>query len=496
MSEAPVIQAVESSGTPLLEGSAEGALYPQGAEVREQLRRILTSKIFAKSGQLRRLLRHLVETSLAGSGSALKETVLGMDVFGRGLEFDPRIDPIVRVEARRLRSRLKLYYDEEGSCDPVVIHLEPGSYLPSFHLREPGPLLESESGGALPGRTAAQNSADDECTSLCNQAMVELSKGTIERGMFARQLLQQAVEQWPKRPEPHAGLSQFFLMAGLNLIAAKTVLFAQAREAALRALELNSENATAHAVLGSLQIVQDYDFASANEYLLQAMRVEPDNLVVRNLRSNLWLMPLGFLSSAEDELSHGSSVMSVPGGLGRRFGLAQALYLQRRPKEAIAWLDRILEQNPVFPPALALLAFAYDASGQHEMLAQFQADQALIPYPLLRLWMSGCLALAADGWERTRDIVRQMEAQAQPDLTEPVLIANLLSRLQEYDRAFTWLDHAYETRALRLLFAETDPLFDPLRKDPQFPGLLSRINVAVVRDTNHGPGSYSFAAPA
>jgi len=69
-----------------------------------------------------------------------------------------------------------------------------------------------------------------------------------------------------------------------------------------------------------------------------------------------------------------------------------------------------------------------------------------------------------------------MEAQAQPDLTEPVLIANLLSRLQEY-RAFTWLDHAYETRALRLLFAGTDPLFDPIRKDPRFPGLLRRINV-------------------
>lgn len=477
MSQAPVIQAVDGFGAPLLERGADGELCPRTTEVREQLRRIVGSKVFAKSDQLRRLLRHLVETSLEGSGSTLKETVLGMEVFRRGLEFDPRIDPIVRVEARRLRTRLKAYYHQEGSLDPVVIHLEPGSYSPLFQLREPGSLAEVEPGGALPEKTASQAGADDACASLCRQAMVELSKGTIERGMFARQVLQRAVGQWPERPEPHAGISLLYLMAGFNLIAAKTALFAQAREAALRALELDPENATAHAVVGSLQIVLDYDFASANQHLLRAMRVEPDNVVLRNLRSNLWLMPLGFLSSAEEELRHGSSDMSVPGSLGRRFGLAQALYLQRRPKEAIAWLDRILEQNPVFPPALAMLAFAYDADGQNEMLARLQPDQALIPYPLLRLWISGCLTLAADGRERAREIVRQMEAQAQPDLTEPVLIANLLCRLQEYDRAFAWLDHAYKTRALRLLFAETDPLFDPLRSDPRFPSLLSSINV-------------------
>ena len=78
-----------------------------------------------------RFLRFAVEHALCGRADDLKEYVIGVEVFDRSAEYDPRVDPIVRVEARRLRSKLKAYYEGEGSGDSVVIEFLSGSYAPS-----------------------------------------------------------------------------------------------------------------------------------------------------------------------------------------------------------------------------------------------------------------------------------------------------------------------------------------------------------------------------
>jgi eukaryotic-like serine/threonine-protein kinase len=101
-------------------------------EIRDALTRVLQSGVFLRSGQLQRLLRFLVEETLAGRGERLKEYVIGVEVFGRPPSYDPRIDSLVRVEARRLRATLATYYREDGSQDPVVVELEKGTYQPWF----------------------------------------------------------------------------------------------------------------------------------------------------------------------------------------------------------------------------------------------------------------------------------------------------------------------------------------------------------------------------
>lgn len=100
--------------------------------IREQLERMLASETFAGAGRHSRLLRYLVERTLAGEGDRLKEYVLGTEVFDRTESYDPRIDSIVRVEARRLRSRLEEYYRGPGKADRVLISIPRGSYTPVF----------------------------------------------------------------------------------------------------------------------------------------------------------------------------------------------------------------------------------------------------------------------------------------------------------------------------------------------------------------------------
>jgi hypothetical protein len=101
-------------------------------QVRLQLSRILASKIFNQAERASRLLSFVVTTVLEGRPSEIKESVIAIEALSRNASFDPKTDPIVRVEAGRLRSRLLAYYESEGSQDPIIITLPKGGYVPVF----------------------------------------------------------------------------------------------------------------------------------------------------------------------------------------------------------------------------------------------------------------------------------------------------------------------------------------------------------------------------
>lgn len=101
--------------------------------------RILASRTFHQADRLKRFIAFIVEETISGRGSQLKEFLLGMEVFDKDARFDPRNDPIVRVQARRLRVRLARYYAEEGREDDVLIDLPKGGYAPVIKRHEPQP---------------------------------------------------------------------------------------------------------------------------------------------------------------------------------------------------------------------------------------------------------------------------------------------------------------------------------------------------------------------
>jgi adenylate cyclase len=108
---------------------------PTADAVHQQLHRIVKSRIFARSKELCRFLQFAVEQKLRNRSVRLKEYLIGVTVFDRGETFNPGTDPIVRVQARRLRSKLSLYYEAEGRADSVLIELPCGGYVPVFRLR-------------------------------------------------------------------------------------------------------------------------------------------------------------------------------------------------------------------------------------------------------------------------------------------------------------------------------------------------------------------------
>jgi serine/threonine-protein kinase len=123
--------------------------------IRQHLSQVLGSVAFAHVDRLKRFLRFVVEETISGRGENIKEYSIGIDVFDREGSFDPRTDPIVRVEARRLRARLARYYEEEGRYDEFRIELPKGGYTPLF--QHPAALAAQQRSGATvsEGRNSA-----------------------------------------------------------------------------------------------------------------------------------------------------------------------------------------------------------------------------------------------------------------------------------------------------------------------------------------------------
>jgi adenylate cyclase len=104
-------------------------------EIREACTRVVASPAFRASPQLSAFLRFVVEATLSGQSERIKGYTIAVEALGRDADFDPQTDPIVRVEAGRLRRALERYYGETGVDDPVAIELPRGSYVPVFNRR-------------------------------------------------------------------------------------------------------------------------------------------------------------------------------------------------------------------------------------------------------------------------------------------------------------------------------------------------------------------------
>jgi TolB-like protein/Tfp pilus assembly protein PilF len=104
--------------------------------------RIAASREFAQAERMCRFLRTVVARTLAGETTRLKEYAIGVEVFDRPESFDPGIDPIVRVEARRLRDKLRKYYETAGRHDEIFIELPKGGYVAQIG-RRPAPAADA-----------------------------------------------------------------------------------------------------------------------------------------------------------------------------------------------------------------------------------------------------------------------------------------------------------------------------------------------------------------
>ncbi|WP_037514813.1 hypothetical protein [Sphingomonas sp. PAMC 26621] len=133
---------------PVDSGTGKTIHQPTPEDVRVQLERLRIHALVG-SEKLYAFLHFVVEEALAGRAATLKELVIGVELYGGVVDYDPRIDSAVRVEARRLRRKLAAHYAGPGREDVVIVSIPTGGYAPRFHLRQDASRIAA---GREPGR--------------------------------------------------------------------------------------------------------------------------------------------------------------------------------------------------------------------------------------------------------------------------------------------------------------------------------------------------------
>lgn len=253
---------------------------PSEEDVRSELERILTSPRLQASDRRRAFLRFIVEETLAGRATRLKGYTIAVAVFGRDETFDPQADPVVRLEARRLRRDLNSYYVDAGSHDALRISIPKGSYIPHFEWHE-GAQSAAESGDA-PGAYAPEHSAHS------NGVSGEFHAGRKPGHFATRKLMIVA------------------LLVAVSAIAAASWVLAPGNKPTISGAD------------GPAIVILPFDALSANEdsrYLASGISQE----LVGNLLGfpgfRLYNLPTGFTKDADAE----------PASLGRELGVTYVI---------------------------------------------------------------------------------------------------------------------------------------------------------------------------
>jgi len=317
---------------------------------------MLSSSTFSGAPRLRRFLELIVRYALDGEGDRLKEYTLGLEVFERGLRFDPKCDAIVRVEALKLRKKLLEYYRTEGVADLVTISLPKGSYQPRFDARDdvPSSILED------PERLCGQ------VESLSGQS----SPQALER---AQHLLDRALECWPDNPGLHLSLATTILATIEMELVAPIDAMPRLKQSATRTLQLDPLRHEAH-LYAALPRIIEHDKTAALTGASRALRAAPRSAIAHYWMASACAADLRL----SDMLMHMRlAVRLQPHTLFFQTWTAVALFWAGHPHAAIRHLRDILLVEPA--DALAgqwlaqMLSYMERHDEAHEAAAQAYA---------------------------------------------------------------------------------------------------------------------------
>lgn len=310
------------------------------------------------------------------------------------------------------------------------------------------------------------------------------NKRTDEDVRKAIEYFKKAIDTDPAYALAYVGLADAYLVQGGFGIAtlAPKEAFPKAREAAVRALEIDDTLAEAHASLAYCLANYDWNWASAEREFKRALELKPGYATAHHWYGFLYLASMGRLDEAIAEINQALELEPLSLPVGSNIGFL--LYLARRYDDAIEHFRRNLEMDRSFVYSHWQMALTYEQCGRYdEAIAAFKKAIALSGTSALpRALLARTYALAGRRSEASGLLAELNELSTQTYVS-PYRIAAVHSALGDKDRAFKWLEHAYEGRDGWLIWLAVDPVIDNLRPDKRFTDLLNRVGLA----TNRSP---------
>lgn len=286
-----------------------------------------------------------------------------------------------------------------------------------------------------------------------------------------------AIREDPTSPQFYAGLADAYALLGAVPAASlpRPEAMERARAAAMKALQMDDTLAEAHTSLGFVEMHYDWDWPGAEREFLRALQLNPNYATAHHWYA-YYLIARGRNQESVQEIRRAQALDPLSLIIMRDVG--DMLYYSRRYDEAIAQCRQTLERDPNFYLAHLLLGLAYQQKKQHlEMLREYQLAQAGGKDEAWALAAAGEGAAASGNLKEARTTLAELKRRNQHGQEVAYSIAAINAELGQRDEAFAWLDTAYRQRIGSMIVIKVDPILDPLRDDPRFARLLSRMQL-------------------
>jgi adenylate cyclase len=301
----------------------------------------------------------------------------------------------------------------------------------------------------------------------------ELTKQNVDAMRKAAEYFQRAIDDDAQYARAYAGLADAYALLANYQGLLPSEAYPRARTAATRALELDPDLAEAHASFALVKHHYDWDWKGAEAEYKRAIELQP-NYAPAHHRYAWFLSDVGRHDEAVREIRRAQELDPLSIVVATNVG--RTLYHARRYNEAIEELQKALGMDPNRLYAHIFLGMAYDAKQM--------CSEALNEFRIAQTFTGGLDGTAAahaySGCGRIEDARRTLSLLSGPD-KDPIrdwfYVAGDFAALGDKDRAFDWLEKAYQKRDFYLTEIKGHPYMDPLRSDPRYGDLLKRMEI-------------------
>jgi DNA-binding winged helix-turn-helix (wHTH) protein/tetratricopeptide (TPR) repeat protein len=328
-------------------------------------------------------------------------------------------------------------------------------------------------------RIARLGTTNVEAHLACLRGRYRLNRLTAEGVESTVEQFEQAIGRDPAYGLAYAGLASCSIIlasAACDAPAREATAVANARAAALKAIEIDEHLADAHAALAQVKFRWDWDWREAENEFTRAIHLDAESVPAQQAYA-IYLSAMGRATEALDAITRAQQL--EPLSLIVNTAVGRVLYLARRHDEAIEQYRRTLELDADFGDARVGLSLAYVQNSMYD--AGVQEIQRAYDLPGRRpvlLASLGYAFAAAKRIEEAEQALAYLQELHERGNVPAILLAYPCVGLGDHDQAFEWLEKGFEEHAALLVTLKVDPVFDPLRGDPRFTDLIRRMRLA------------------
>ncbi len=283
---------------------------------------------------------------------------------------------------------------------------------------------------------------------------------------------QQAIGQDPQYALAYASLADAYVVLG-SFGEPPWQVYPRAKDAALKAADLNDSLASAHASLAMIAFHYEWDWPRAEQEFQRAIALNPEDPMV-HAWYGIYLAAMERIPEALDQANRAKQLDRVSPTVNT--AAARVLYWSREYAQAIQCYRKVIDRNPKFQGAYTRLAMAYLAtSASGEAISEIEAARKLAGHDPYLDGLLGYAQARSGNTAAARKLIEELTLRSHTQYVPAFSIALVYTGLGDRVDAIEWLEKSYQDRSTFMVYIKTDPLLDPIRSDPRFTELLHQM---------------------